>query len=179
MNRFERLSRLKDYRVDKRQLDPRGWEVANLDGRTIGEVKDLIVDTPTMKAIYLDVALDPKLFDLRGDPRVLVPIERAERRGTHRRLVVPGLDPTKVHEICGERERSYYEFWERWWTRDLSADELRRAVEHARPGEPVRIPVANEEIVVERRPLHPDERVTAHAADEPPPGTSTSRHLDL
>jgi sporulation protein YlmC with PRC-barrel domain len=58
MKRFERLSRLSDYTVDKHHADPRGWDVINSTGRSVGEVKDLIVDMSTMKATYLDVELD-------------------------------------------------------------------------------------------------------------------------
>lgn len=43
--RLERLSRLGGYKVDRRQRDPRGWTVVNPDGRRIGEVADLVVDT--------------------------------------------------------------------------------------------------------------------------------------
>ena len=64
-------------------------------------------------------------------------------------------------------------FWDRWWHPGDSAvearddrgvrvsriqgavprDELQRAIDEVRPGEEVRIPVVNEEIVVERRPV--------------------------
>lgn len=161
MHRFERLSRLKDYKVDKHQVDPRGWDIVNLEGRSIGEVKDLIVDTVTMKGIYLDAELDRKLFDMRGDPHLLIPLQRAERQGTHKRLLVAGLDAARVQEICTERERQYYEFWDGFWQRQVSGDDLRRAIETARPGEQVRIPVMNEEIIVERRPLASEERPLA------------------
>ena len=29
MTRFERLSRLGDYKIDKHQADPRGWDLVN------------------------------------------------------------------------------------------------------------------------------------------------------
>jgi hypothetical protein len=168
MTRFERLSRLGDYKVDKHQIDPRGWDVINSTGRNIGEVKDLIVDTATMRATYLDVELDSKLFDLRGDPHVLIPIERAERQDGQKRLLVPGLDAARVQEICVERAQHYIAFWDRWWQQSqtpagaswsptiaeqISADRLRQALENTRPGEQIRIPIVNEEIVIERRPL--------------------------
>lgn len=177
MQQFERLSRLSDYTVDAHQIDPRGWDLVNTDGRIIGEVKDLIVDTATMKGTYLDVELDSKLFDLRRDPRVLIPVDRAQRHGDRKRLQVAGLDSARVQELCADRERHYYEFWDGFWRRQLSADDLRRAVENVKPGEQLRVPVVNEEIVVERRPLHPDEHAVAHAADERP--ASPPRTLDL
>jgi len=181
MNRFERLSRLSGYTVDKHRADPRGWDVVNPDHRSIGEVKDLIVDTATMKAVYLDVELDAKLFDLGGDPHVLIPLERADREGNHKHLVVRGLDSARVQELCIDRARHYYDFWDAWWTRghtapepswaptisqQLSADDLRLAIENARPGEQVRIPIINEEIVIERRPLSRDGDAIAPAAEE-------------
>jgi hypothetical protein len=181
MKRFERLSRLSGYAVDRHQLDPRGWDIVNANHRSIGEVKDLIVDTSTMRAVYLDVELDRKLFDLGGDPHVFIPLERAEREGKHKHLVVAGLDSAQVQELVVAREGHYYEFWDTWWRRgqtpagaawaptiseQISAEELRRALENVRPGEHVRIPIVNEEIVIERRPLPREEQVIAPAEDE-------------
>jgi hypothetical protein len=195
VHRFERLSHLgKAYEVDRHQVDPRGWNIVGRDGQTIGKVKDLIVDKERMTARYLDVELDSKMFDLRGDPHVMVPVERAHRDGDHKRLTVEGLSPDRVTELCAARERHYSEFWDRWWALDPAAErgaswtrtaphapqvpqtEVRRAIEEVRPGEQVRIPVVNEEIVVERRPVHSDELVTARERDAVPPRRST---LDL
>jgi hypothetical protein len=181
MKRFERLSRLSGYTVDKHQVDPRGWDIVNTDHRSIGEVKDLIVDASTMKATHLDVELDGKMFDMRGDPHVLIPVERAEREGNHKHLVVAGLDASRVQELLAERERHYYAFWDMWWGRgqtsaapawtptvsqQLTGDDLRRALEAVRPGEHVRIPIVNEEIIIERRPLKRDAQATVPASEE-------------
>jgi hypothetical protein len=181
MKRFERLSRLNGYGVDSHHRDPRGWDIVNADHRSIGEVKDLIVDTSTMTAVYLDVELDGKLLDVGGDPHVLIPLERAEREGKHKHLMVRGLDSVRMQELLVERERGYYDFWETWWRRgsspggaswsptisqQLSADDLRRALENVRPGEHVRIPIFNEEIVIERRPLSRDEPAATPPAEE-------------
>ena len=182
MKRFERLSRLSGYAVESHHRDPRGWDVLNADRRSMGEVKDLIVDTSLMKAVYLDVELDGKLFDLGGDPHVLIPLERAEREGRHKHLIVAGLDSVRMQELLVERERHYYQFWDEWWRRgaspagaswaptisqQLSAEDLKRALENVRPGEHVRIPIVNEEIVIERRPLPRDEQAAARVAEEP------------
>jgi hypothetical protein len=163
MKQYERLSRLRDFKVEKHQIDPRGWDVINLDGRTVGEVRDLIVDTQTMKGVYLEVELDYKQFQLRHDPRVLVPVERAERQGTQKRLLVPTLGDGRVQEMVDERDRAYIEVWDRLWQRQLTVDDLRVALDRARPGEQVRIPILDEEIVVERRPLP-----RVDPCDEPP-----------
>ena len=145
-------------------------------------MKDLIVDTSVMRATYLDVELDAKLFDMLGDPHVLVPIERAERHGRDKRLHVAGLESARVQELCAARARNYIEFWDRWWqgdqvpagaswsptiTEQISADRLRQALENARPGEQVCIPIVNEEIVIERRPRLAEEPALARADEQP------------
>lgn len=185
VRRMERLSRMREYDVARNEPDPRGWTVVNRDGRAVGEVKDLIVDTDRMSATYLDVELDHKLFDFRGeDPHVMVPVERAHRQG--RQVVVDDIAPGWVNELRTARERHQREFWDRWWrrgepgrgtpiTRHVRGEEIARAIDDLRPGESVRIPVAEEEIVVERRPIGREERmhdevVVNRATDEPPLG---------
>ena len=163
---FMRLSRMRDYGVARHEPDPRGWTVVNGRGKKVGEVKDLIVDTNRMTARYLDVELDAKLFDFRDDdPHVFVPVAHAQLEGRH--LVVPDVTDAWVDELRAQRKAHLHEFWERWWTRGerqsaagLSTrveripapEELQRAINEVRPGETVRIPVVNEEIVVQRRP---------------------------
>jgi hypothetical protein len=180
--RLERLSRLRDHDVERSQPDPRGWDVVNGDGRRVGVVRDLLVDTDRMTATYLDVELDTKAFDLRDDdPHVFVPVERAHRDG--KRLVVEEIAAEWITELRAERNRHDVEFWDRWWHRSDARDhdqrsqrierraepDLQRAIETVRPGEEIRIPVAKEEIVVERRVLERDEAVVNRAADAPPP----------
>jgi hypothetical protein len=153
--RFERLSRLRDLTVARDQIDPRGWKVLNVEGHTVGEIKDLIVDTDRMTGAYLDVELDRKAFDLHDDPRVLVPMSRAHRDCDHHRLIVEGLTRERVSELRFARDAHMREFWNRWWDLDRGGapdhEDIHRAVENMRPGETVRIPVVKEEIVVERR----------------------------
>jgi hypothetical protein len=168
LRRFEPLSRLGDYQVGPHQVDPRGWNVLSPDGRTVGEVKDLVVDTERMRAHFLDVELDTAAFDLHDDPHVLVPVARARRDGAHRRLIVDGLTAERVAALVEAREHHIDTFWERWWSGadpvrtaaidsaiglKVSEEDLRRALDDVRPGEQVRIPVVEEEFVVERRPV--------------------------
>lgn len=179
--RLEPLSRLPNHEVERHQPDPRGWSVVNGDGRHVGRVKDLLVDTDRMTATYVDVELDTKLLDLRDDDRhVLVPVERARREGN--RLVVDDVSSEWVGHLRAERERHRYEFWDRFWHRTGGRDEqeerttkpktrteredLHRVIDEVRPGEEVRIPVVKEEIVVERRPVD-REIVVNRAIDEP------------
>lgn len=181
-----RLSRMPDYAVERHEPDPRGWTVVNGRGTKVGEVKDLIVDTQHMTARYLDIELDTKLFDWRGDdPHIMVPVERAHIDGHH--LVVHDISETWVADLRARRHAHDLEFWDMWWSRGESRpgagtstriarvihpDELNRVISDVRPGETVRIPVVNEEIVVERRPATgetPREHVVVNRADDEPP----------
>jgi hypothetical protein len=175
-----------EYGVERHEPDPRGWPVMNGRGQKVGVVRDLIVDTQRMTARYLDVELDNKLFNWRGDdPHICVPVDRAHIDGRH--IVIHDVTDAWVTELRRQRTANEHEFWDRWWGRGerrpgagvttrvgrvASPDELQRVISEVRPGETVRIPVVNEEIVVQRRPANgetPREHaVVNRAADEPP-----------
>jgi hypothetical protein len=57
------LSHLHKYRISEGDPDVRGWEVFGADGRKMGEVDDLLVDTEALRVRYLDVCLDLNLFE--------------------------------------------------------------------------------------------------------------------
>lgn len=191
--RWERLSRMHGFGVSSNHRDPRGWTVVDRDRRPVGEVKDLVVDTDRMTATYLDVELERKLFDARDeDPHVLVPIEYAKPDG--RRVVIEPISPRWFDDLRSARDAHELEFWDEWWARTdghattdrgpvisrLDRDQIERAIDDVRPGETVRIPVADEEIVIERRPVVRDtgpvpqeaemreDYVVNRAIDEPP-----------
>ncbi len=75
---LKRYSDLDDVEIAKDDPDVRGWDVVAPDGRELGEVKDLIVDTSVMKVRYLDTELDHDAFGLKDDREVLVPVEAAQ-----------------------------------------------------------------------------------------------------
>jgi PRC-barrel domain protein len=86
------LKDLKDYKVAKGDPDVRGWVVESNDGRRLGKVDDLLVDTAAMKVRYLDVELDREVFtnverDI-GEPGV------AERHSGH--VLVP-IGSARLH----------------------------------------------------------------------------------
>ena len=182
--RYERLSRMRGFAVASHEADPRGWKVVNRDRRQIGEVRDLIIDTDRMVAPYLDVELDTKLFDLAGDdPHVLVPVDRAHAEG--HKLVINEISSSWVSELRAARELHDREFWDRWWhpsepnaaRRGPSIlhrgdpDAVERAIDQVQPGETVRIPIIEEEIVVERRQVvkedpRRDDFAVSRTADE-------------
>jgi hypothetical protein len=186
--RLERLSRMQGYEVAPNEPDPRGWKVVNRERHRVGEVTDLIVDRERMVATYLDVELDTKRFNFAGDdPHVLVPVDRADREG--RTVMVEDIDSGWVNDLRRARETHSHEFWHRWWhsgepsmtrsgpqiSRRAHPDTLNRVLDEVQPGETVRIPLVEEEIIVERRrvpkeeALRNDEYVVNRAADEEPP----------
>jgi sporulation protein YlmC with PRC-barrel domain len=184
--RLERLSRMQGYDVAPNEPDPRGWKVVNSERRPVGEVADLIVDAERMVATYLDVELDTRRFNLSGDdPHVLVPVGKAHAEG--HKVVVDDIGSGWVSELREARAAHNSEFWDRWWhqrdrstarlgphvSRSTNPDVLGRVLDEVRPGETVRIPLVEEEIIVERRPIPKDETLRDdyamnRAADEPP-----------
>lgn len=88
-----RLEDLDDYKVSDGYPDPRGWDVTSRDGRTIGEVKNLLVDRQAMRVRFLEVALADDLDGAvrkshvtgreRDDRFVHVPVERARLDDDH------------------------------------------------------------------------------------------------
>lgn len=73
------LSRLDDFKVAEHDQDVRGWDVVARDGKKIGKVDDLLVDTSMRKVRYLGVDMDrglfANLFSGGHNGHVLVPIE--------------------------------------------------------------------------------------------------------
>jgi hypothetical protein len=92
VRRLARLSDLSDFRVAKGDTDPRGWDVITGDGHRIGKVTELIVDTNTMEARYMDTDVDERKLDLeRVDRHILVPIDAARLDRGRKHVVVDGL----------------------------------------------------------------------------------------
>lgn len=71
-----RLDDLDDYEIADGEPDPRGWDVKTTDGRTIGEVDNLIAERAAMQVRYLDIELDKKALNLKDSRHVLVPVGR-------------------------------------------------------------------------------------------------------
>jgi photosynthetic reaction center H subunit len=102
------LKTLKDFKVAEGDPDVRGWKVISRDGREIGEVHDLLVDTAAMRVRYLDVDLDhdllrsvPNLPGTSGpvlgrDHHVLIPIGYAHLDEDHDRIHMEHMDSDDV-----------------------------------------------------------------------------------
>jgi len=69
---LRRISDLDGYGVEDGDVDPRGWTVMSADGRTLGTVEDLIVDTTTMKVRYFEVRVERGAVATTDDDYVLV-----------------------------------------------------------------------------------------------------------
>ncbi|WP_300440863.1 PRC-barrel domain-containing protein [Christiangramia sp.] len=62
------LNELKDYKVDRKDPDIRGWSVKDLDNRVIGKVDNLLVNKERGKVVYVDVEVDQSIIDAKHDP---------------------------------------------------------------------------------------------------------------
>ena len=83
------LDQLDDFEIAEGEPDIRGWKVKGADGRALGDVVDLLVDTGAMKVRYIEVELDKDVaeearrpgddLDPRSEPlrHVLIPIGAA------------------------------------------------------------------------------------------------------
>jgi hypothetical protein len=91
MDRVVPLGQLDDFRVAEGEPDVRGWEVLASDGRKIGEVDELLVDTAAMKVRYLDVDVDDAMIAGGADRHVLIPIGYARLDEDRDRVMVDAL----------------------------------------------------------------------------------------
>ncbi|HEX6371703.1 MAG TPA: PRC-barrel domain-containing protein [Longimicrobium sp.] len=91
MDRVVPLGQLDDFRVAEGEPDVRGWEVLASDGRKIGEVDELLVDTSAMKVRYLDVDVDGGMVAGGTDRHVLIPIGYARLDEGRDRVLVDAL----------------------------------------------------------------------------------------
>jgi uncharacterized protein (TIGR02271 family) len=97
LDRVVPLDQLDDFKVAEGDPDVRGWEVIASDGRKIGEVDQLLVDTAAMKVRYLDVDVDNELMagDV-SDRHVLIPIGYARLDEGDDRILVDSLASADV-----------------------------------------------------------------------------------
>lgn len=99
LDRVVPLDQLDDFKVAEGDPDVRGWEVVGSDGRKIGEVDQLLVDTAAMKVRYLDVDVDNDLVagaTDSSDRHVLIPIGYARLDEESDRVIVDQLASSDV-----------------------------------------------------------------------------------
>jgi uncharacterized protein (TIGR02271 family) len=90
-----------DFAIAENEPDVRGWDVVLADGRTIGEVDDLLVDTSAMKVRCVDVELDATALGITDDEHALVPIDRVDLDVNGKQIVLRGLDLDAVLKLRG------------------------------------------------------------------------------
>ena len=95
--RLALLGELRDYQVMRGYPDVRGWEVVVADGRSVGQVHDLLVDIQEMRTRYLDIHLDGRTQGVTEEHDVLVPIGAARLDETDDRVI---LDPTAASRLA-------------------------------------------------------------------------------
>ncbi|HEX8211148.1 MAG TPA: DUF2382 domain-containing protein [Longimicrobium sp.] len=98
MDRVVPLGQLDDFKVAEGDPDVRGWEVVASDGRTIGEVDELLIDTNAMKVRYLDVEVENGLM-AEPDRHVLVPIGYARLDRSADRVMVDHIASTDLRTM--------------------------------------------------------------------------------
>ena len=76
-SRLVHLDDVDEFKVADGDPDIRGWDVRTADGRKIGRVEDLIVDTGLMKVRYIEAKLDHEVTHTDNDRHVLIPIGTA------------------------------------------------------------------------------------------------------
>lgn len=96
---LKRFSDLENVEVSKEDPDVRGWDVISSDGRDIGEVKDLLVDTTTMKVRSLEVELEGSSFNWTDNRRVAVPVDAVKLDRDHDHIVVNGLGYEELGQL--------------------------------------------------------------------------------
>lgn len=62
------MSELKDYKINPKDPDIRGWDVRDYEGRVIGKVDNLLVNKELGKVVYIDVEVDQSIIDANHDP---------------------------------------------------------------------------------------------------------------
>jgi uncharacterized protein (TIGR02271 family) len=122
MDRIVPLDELSDFKVADDDPDVRGWDVISADGKRVGEVENLLVDTGAMKVRYLDVEVDDDLLETDRDRHVLVPIGYARLDRDDNRIVVDTLQSSDVSQLPAYGNepltRDYENNVIRTWNRD-------------------------------------------------------------
>jgi len=106
MNRVVPIDELSDFKVAEGDPDVRGWDVFASDGRKVGEVENLLVDTAAMKVRYLDVDLDDDLLEGvedADDRHILIPIGYARLDRDDDRVHVDAVASTDITGIPAYR----------------------------------------------------------------------------
>ena len=90
--------RKSNFEIVEGDADIRGWKVKDLEGRRIGDVDDLILDSVNKKVRYMVVDLDKNDFKWE-DKKVLIPIGLAEIHRKDDDVILPNVNASLVGTI--------------------------------------------------------------------------------
>lgn len=93
---LKRFSEMENVEVAKDDPDIRGWDVTTSDGQDLGEVKDLLVDTRTMKVHAVEVELEGSRFNWNDNRRVVVPVDSLRVNRDDDEVVISGLHKDEI-----------------------------------------------------------------------------------
>lgn len=169
------LDELDNYTIEKGDPDPRGSTVVTSDGRRLGEVVDLIVDTTAMKVRYLVVDVEDDAVSMAGERSILLDIHKVEIREDARQIVASSFTGEETAytppPAAGRTERDSARLTRseeelHVGTREVNRGEARvgKHVETERVSQPVTR--KREEVVVERRPVEAGARADASTIGE-------------
>ncbi len=99
--RLVRLGESGEFTVDGGRADIRGWPVVAADGRRLGLVHELLLDTSSRRVRWLDVEVD-RATVRSGEARcVLVPVGAARMDDARRQVRLPSLSGADAARLPG------------------------------------------------------------------------------
>jgi len=149
--RLVRLSDLGKWDVAEGEPDIRGWEVRTIGGRDLGKVTELLVDPDAGEVVMIDVDLTP------GHQHALVPLRIIEIDRGRRVVRMDSSDLTPAEQAAVEDAGSDATGSRAASTRDRNWADTGRV---RYPGR------ADDEVVVERRPIVEEVVVRRRLVDE-------------
>lgn len=135
MDRVVPLNQLDDFRVSDGDPDVRGWDVLSADGKRIGEVDELLVDTDAMKVRYLDVDVEASLLAGESGRHVLIPIGYARLERDGNRVIVEAMEAAALATLPAYGHTPLTRDFEQS-VRDSFAGGRRTPLEGGKPGAP-------------------------------------------
>jgi stress response protein YsnF len=99
-NESNRLQELggSDFKIAEGEPNIKGWTVKDPQGRTVGEVEELLFDPQTRKIRYIVLDLEGNVLDL--EPRdVLVPIGLAELNESDDDVILPNVTAAQLQAL--------------------------------------------------------------------------------
>ncbi|WP_461488172.1 DUF2382 domain-containing protein [Pontibacter sp. HJ8] len=99
-NEINRLQELggSDFKIAEGEPNIKGWTVKDTQGRTIGEVDELLFDPQSRKVRYIVLDLEGNVLDL--EPRdVLIPIGLAELHDSDDDVILPNVTAEQLQSL--------------------------------------------------------------------------------